>query len=399
MISVGIDVSKEKSTVCILKPGGEIVRKPFDVMHTQPELEKLVTIINQLDEEPRIVMEATGVYHLPILMFLRNEGFFVAITNPLEMKRYRCQGLRNAKTDKIDSRIIANYGIDFWFHLQAFQSDENCYSELKLLGRQYRQYMKFRVNNVLSLTHILDLTMPGIKTMLPDWNKYSGNDKLADFAAEYWHFDNITKKSEKQFINSYMNWAKKKGYRQNAEKAKELYSLAKDGIPTLPSSTPSTKMLVLEAVKLVREVDNTLTQILTRMQELAKTLPEYSIVRAMGGVGDTLAPRLIGEIGDVRRFKNSKSLIAYAGIDAPPYQSGRFTGSERHISKRGSSNLRKIGFETMTCVRRLKPVNDPVYLFIEKKILEGKPSKVSKIAGFNKFLRIYYARVMEVYQQ
>ena len=51
MISVGIDVSKEKSTVCILKPGGEIVRKPFDVMHTQPELEKLVTIINQLDAD------------------------------------------------------------------------------------------------------------------------------------------------------------------------------------------------------------------------------------------------------------------------------------------------------------------------------------------------------------
>ena len=29
MISVGIDVSKEKSTVCILKPCNEIVRSPF----------------------------------------------------------------------------------------------------------------------------------------------------------------------------------------------------------------------------------------------------------------------------------------------------------------------------------------------------------------------------------
>lgn len=258
--------------------------------------------------------------------------------------------------------------------------------------------MKFRVENVLALTHILDLTMPGLKTMLPDWNKYSGKDKLADFAYEYWHFDNITKKSEKQFINSYISWAKKKGYRQNEEKAKQLYALAKDGIPTLPSSTPSTKMLVQESVKIVREVDNTLTQILTRMQELAKMLPEYPVVRAMGGVGDTLAPRLIGEIGDVRRFKNGKALVAYAGIDAPPYQSGKFVGTERHISKRGSSTLRKVGFETMTCVRRLKPENDAVYHFIQKKMEEGKPSKVAKIAGFNKFLRIYYARVMEVYQ-
>ena len=360
MISVGIDVSKEKSTVCILKPYGEIVRKPFDIYHTQTELTRLSTIIRDLDEEVRVVMEATGVYHLPILTFLKDEGFFVEITNPLEMKRYRCQRIRSAKTDRIDSKIIANYGLDFWFHLKEFQSDEDCYYELRLLGRQYRQYMKFRVENVLALTHILDLTMPGLKTMLPDWNKYSGKDKLADFAYEYWHFDNITKKTEKQFINSYINWAKKKGYRRNEEKAKQLYALAKDGIPTLPSSTPSTKMLVQESVKIVREVDNTLTQILSRMQELAKTLPEYPVVRAMSGVGDTLAPRIIAEIGDVRRFKNRKALIAYAGIDAPPYQSGKFVGTERHISKRGSSNLRKVGFETMTCVRRLKPENDAV---------------------------------------
>lgn len=73
--------------------------------------------------------------------------------------------------------------------------------------------------------------------------------------------------------------------------------MAKNGIPTLSSCTPSTKMLVQESVKIVREIDNTLSQILTRMQELAKSLPEYPVVRAMGGVGDTLAPRLIGEIG------------------------------------------------------------------------------------------------------
>ena len=66
MISVGIDVSKEKSTVCILKPYGEIVRKPFDIYHTQTELTRLSTIIRDLDEEVRVVMEATG-YPLHII--------------------------------------------------------------------------------------------------------------------------------------------------------------------------------------------------------------------------------------------------------------------------------------------------------------------------------------------
>ena len=398
MISVGIDVSKEKSTVCVLKPYGEVVMPPRDVQHTESELAKLVKELQKQQEEVRVVMEATGAYHLPVLSYMKENGFFVALVNPLEMKRYRCQGIRNAKTDKIDSRIIANYGIDFWYHLTDFRPREQYYVELRLLGRQYRQYMKFRVENVLALANMLDQTMPGIKTLLGDWNKDTGKDKLSDFAYEYWHFDNITKKSEKQFVESFTKWAKKKGYRQNESKAKQIYALAKEGIPTLPSSTPSTKMLVQESVKIVREVDNTLTQILTRMSEIAKMLPEYQVVHDMGGVGDALAARLIGEIGDVRRFHNAKALVAYAGIDAPPYQSGKFTGTDRHISKRGSSTLRKVGFETMTCLVMQKKVGDPVYDFIKKKQDEGKASKVAKIAGFNKFLRIYYARVMEIYQ-
>ena len=123
----------------------------------------------------------------------------------------------------------------------------------------------------------------------------------------------------------------------------KIYDLAKEGIPTLPSNTPSTKMLVLEAVRVLREVDKTLLLILSQMRELATTLKEYPVVREMSGVGDNLAPRLIAEIGDIRRFQSEKSLIAFAGIDAPPYQSGQFKATNRQISKRGSSLLRKTG--------------------------------------------------------
>ena len=139
------------------------------------------------------------------------------------------------------------------------------------------------------------------------------------------------------FIEHYQKWAKKKGYHQSESKASQIYRLAKDGIPTIPSNAPSTKMLVLEAVKALREVNSALFAILTRMQELARTLPEYPTVRAMGGVGDILSVKLIAEIGDVRRFHSSKGLIAYAGIDPPPYESGKLIGTNRHITKRGSA--------------------------------------------------------------
>ena len=135
------------------------------------------------------------------------------------------------------------------------------------------------------------------------------------------------------------------------------------------------------------------------MDELASTLPEYEIVKKMKGVSDKLAPCLIAEIGDVRRFKDGKSLIAYTGIDTPPYQSGQFEGTNLHISKRGSRSLRKCGYEVMMALKSFKPTEDnAVYEYMLKKEAEGKNKKLVKIAGLNKFLRIYYARVMELYQ-
>jgi len=399
MISVGIDVSKEKSTVCILKPYGEMVCSPYEITHTEKDLSELAALIRHIDGDVRVVMEATGNYHLPILSYLKDRGVYVAVINPLIMKKYASVTLRKGKTDKLDAIKIASYGLDNWLHLVDYEASEEVYMQLRLLGRQYAHYIKIRIDSKLSLTNMLDSTMPGIKTLLQSRSYKPEKDKLNDFVEEYWHFNNITKKSEKQFIKSYISWAKKKGYHQSESKAIQIYALAKEGIPTLSSNAPSTKMLVLEAVRVLREVDKTLAMILSQMQVLARSLKEYAIVREMGGTGEILAPRLIAEIGDVRRFHSGKALIAYAGIDTPPYQSGQFTGSNRHISKRGSSTLRKTGYEVMKCLKSNKPEGDAVYLFMLKKEGEGKPSKVAKIAGLNKFLRIYYARVKEAYSK
>ena len=108
--------------------------------------------------------------------------------------------------------------------------------------------------------------------------------------------------------------------------------------------------------------------------------------------------RLIAEIGDPRYFHNAKALIAYAGIAAPPYQSGQFVGNQRHMSKRGSSTLRKIGYEILDCVNKhqSKLQNDSICQYFLKKRAEGKAYRVAMMAAFNKFLRIYHSRVSEV---
>ena len=368
MISVGIDVSKGKSMVCILKPNEDYVCKPFELLHCKEDLELLDELLKKLDGEVKVVMEATGIYNLPILTFLIEKGYFVSVINPCVMKKYaRNINFRNVKTDKRDSVTIANYGIEKWFKLQRYECSELVYAELKLLGRRYRSYMEMHVKALLELTHVLDYVMPGIKNL--------------------------------EFVKAYNDWAEEKKYHQSNSKAVQVYELASNGISTLSSSLPSTKMLVLEAIKTLRAIDDSLFTILSRMKELAKSLPEYSTVRAMGGVGDVLAPKLIAEIGDVRRLHSAKALIAWAGIDPPPYESGQFVGTNRKISKKGSSTLRKTGYEVMRVLKSHQAPKDcTVYNYILKKEAEGKSKKQAKIAGLNKFLRIYYARVMEVYQ-
>ncbi len=44
MLSIGIDVSKGKSTVCGMKPGGEIVYTPFEIQHTREGMSELAQI-------------------------------------------------------------------------------------------------------------------------------------------------------------------------------------------------------------------------------------------------------------------------------------------------------------------------------------------------------------------
>lgn len=153
-----------------------------------------------------------------------------------------------------------------------------------------------------------------------------------------------------------------------------------------------------QCVDLVSLAQKSADALILQMQNIAETIPEYKILRAMNGVGDRLGPVILAEIGDIRRFHSGKALNAYAGNDAPPYQSGQFESRNRHISKRGNPALRKACFEVMQALKLTRPQDDPVYLFLLKKEQEGKPYNVAKMAGVNKFLRIYYARAMELYK-
>ena len=139
----------------------------------------------------------------------------------------------------------------------------------------------------------------------------------------------------------------------------------------------------------------TVESLRTLMNETASKLPEYPVVMAMKGVGTSLGPQLMAEIGDVSRFTRKSAITAFAGVDPGVNESGTYEQKSVPTSKRGSADLRKTLFQVMDVLIKTHPQDDPVYQFLDKKRAQGKPYYVYMTAGANKFLRIYYGRVKE----
>ncbi len=196
MNAVGIDVSKGKSTVAVLRPFGEIVASPFDVSHSPKELSELVTLLKTLDGDTKVVMEYTGNYYLPIALFLRNNGLFVSVDNPILVKDYSTKSLtvRKVKTDKKDSLKLASFALDRWKELSPFSAQSEARLLLKSYNRQYNQYNKLKVMLKNNLIAILDQTFPGANTLFSTpTRKADGHEKWVDFVLKYPHAECISK--------------------------------------------------------------------------------------------------------------------------------------------------------------------------------------------------------------
>ena len=395
MNAVGIDVSKGKSTVAVLRPFGEIVVSPFDVFHNPKELGELVTLLKSLSGETKVVMEYTGNYYLPIAQFLKNNGFFVSVINAILVHDYGVKSIRKVKTDKKDALKLASFALDRWLELPSFSPSSDIRNLLKFYNRQYNQYNKLKVmlkNNLISL---LDQTFPNANSLFTSpTRKDNGHEKWIDFVLKYPHSECISKKPLSIFSKSYSIWCHKYGYNFSKEKAEKIYVFACNCSPSLHLDESAT-LLISSAISQINCIAETLANLANEMNRLASSLPEYDVVMNMFGVGSILGSQLIAEIGDVTRFHNKRALVAFAGLDAPPFQSGNFNAQSRSISKRGSSSLRKTLFQIMTIILRLSPIDNAVFQFMDKKRFEGKHFYVYMTAAANKFLRIYYARVTE----
>lgn len=395
MNAVGIDVSKGKSMVVVMRPFGEIVISPFEVTHSACELSKLADLLKSLPGETKVVMECTGSYHLPVANALHYAGIFVSTVHSLLIHDFGNNTIRRVKTDKADAVKIANYAIQNWLALEAYTPEEDVRKILKSYSRQYNKYSKIKTVLKNNLISILDQSFPNVNRLFTSQSRSEdGHQKWIDFVQKFWHAECVSGLSKSVFFDRYKRWCKHMGYYYRQSNADKIYAFSKECSCTLLKSS-STEMLIKQATIQLNAVSESQAILFREMHRIAQSLPEYPVVHSFFGVGDLLAAQIIAEIGDIRRFPKKSSLVCFAGLESPPDQSGVVDRKSNEVSKKGSPHLRKALFQVMDCLIKHSPINEPVYQFLDRKRAEGKHYYCYMTAGSAKFLRIYYARVKE----
>ena len=104
-LSVGLDVGADFTWMSIALPNGSFIGKPFKIVHSDPGARDLaVAKIKEAQEtyslKSRCFLESTGIYHIPLLCFLRDKGFDCSVINPIITKNSTNINIRKLHNDK-----------------------------------------------------------------------------------------------------------------------------------------------------------------------------------------------------------------------------------------------------------------------------------------------------------
>ena len=111
MVSVGIDVSKDKHDCFIVNSEGEVLADVFTIPNNMDGFHCLLQRVRECttpQDKIKVGLEATGHYSYNLLGFLLDNGLATYVLNPLRTNLYRKSlSLRKTKTDRVDARTIA----------------------------------------------------------------------------------------------------------------------------------------------------------------------------------------------------------------------------------------------------------------------------------------------------
>lgn len=378
MYIVGIDIGKNHHEASIVSPEGKQIGRSLRFATTHKGADSLMSFIfKNIGNSPCVFgMEATGHYWYPIYSFLKAKGYTIYVINPIQSDSLRKMYIRQTKNDSIDSFLIAEV-IRFGQFGITSMADENILA--------MRQLCRYRDSVISSRTEIKLRIGTIMEQIFPEYEK---------------QFSSLWVSTSMGILEKYLT-------PENIENAPidELFEIIKD--KSHNRLTRAKAISIKEAaadtfgIKIAQDAFSfQLKQLIDRMNFLDKQIEaldcqilEYyekfdCYLHSIPGIGMIGAATILAEIGDISRFKNSSSLIAFAGIDPTVRQSGEFNSTHNHMSKRGSPYLRHAIFlAATTCSFH----NSPLNAYYKKKRDQGKHHLTATGAVARKLTTVIYA--------
>ena len=374
---VGIDIGKFAHFATILDSDGSPIGGTIKFENSALGFQKLTVHLEKLvgdKEHVLVALEATGHYWLPLYLFLLDKGYKIQVFNPYQSDALRKVYLGRAKTDTIDAELIAR--------LARIGNQK----ETVLPGEEIltiRNLSRFRMELVFQSSDVKRKIIAVMDTIFPEFEKLFsdmfGKTAIA-LLTSHPTPEEILKVDEQTLISLLEKHSKG---RLSEKTAKQLQTAAQSSIGV----TFAIKALVFELKLLLQQLSflkEQLTDLEKEIVQLLETVDQK--LTTIPGIGNMLAAAIIGEIGDLSRFPNVASVIAYAGLDPQVSESGT-SEKQRKMSKKGSKYLRTAIWQS--AVYSLVH-NSDLRAFYDKKRSEGKPKQVAIGAVANKLTRIIY---------
>ena len=379
VVSVGIDVAKDKHDCFILNSEGAVLADVFTVPNNMDGFNRLLQTIRDCTvpkDKIKVGLEATGHYSYNILGFLLDNGLSTYVLNPLRTNLYRKSlSLRKTKTDRVDARTIAAMLLSD-VGLKPYTDTAYHNEELKSLTRYRFDKVKERAKLKSSVSRLVCILFPELENLVPTLHGASIYALLEEFpGAVQVAGAHLTRLKSLLFDAS-------RG-RYGRDMAVEIRNAAKNSIG---SRMPAKSLELQHTIRLIRELDAEIEEVESEIQTLMDEM--HSPITTIPGIGYRMGAIILAEVGDFSRFESPDKLLAYAGLSPSTYQSGQLKNCYPHMEKRGSRYLRYAIFNATKYVC----LWDPTFAaYLAKKRAEGKHYNVAISHAAKKLVRLIFA--------
>ena len=401
-LSVGLDVGADFTWMSIALPNGSFIGKPFKIIHSDPRSRDLaVTKIKEAQEtyslKSRCFLESTGIYHIPLLCFLRDKGFDCSVINPIITKNSTNISIRKLHNDKFDSKKAALVGLNVSLKTSIIPDDSVL--DLRNLIRDYYYFKDLQSSVALKLTAELKVSFPAYAKVFSKVTTQSSLKLLSSYPLAE---DMLT--APKDDIVKIIRSTARFGEAYALRKYDAIIAAAQDAAVfgrALPSNAVRIRLYIDTYQEYQKHLDALLKALHETVDQLQDTLiyDQICLLQSLRGIGFLSAVVLIAEMGNFKLFSSPKKLYAYFGLDPAVKQSGKLNGDRVHMSKRGSSLARRVLH--MAALNNVKvdkgsgtPVNPVVYDYYTRKC-SGKKKPVAMGAVMHKICNIIFAMLRD----